>query len=362
MKEKSSLWLKRALSIGVASATLATSVLMFASCGKKDDESTEPSENETTTVQAANVNPLTGESDYNASAVGKRPYAIVVENHPSARPQWGLCTPDIVIEGLVEGGISRMLWLYSDVDSIPDQVGPIRSARVDYVEMAAAYDAIYIHWGGATTSGISAYDKIKQLSVDDIDGISYEGKYFGRSSKRASRGSEHTGYTTGEMIKSAVSNFGYRTDLKDSYKNLYSFNATAASLAGGACNSIKTGFSDSYMHTFKYNADDGLYYNYMNTAEMVDADGKQMAVSNVFVLFADYSIVDSIGHVNYDLSAGTGYYVSNGTYMNIKWSKGNGGTEPLKFFDENGNALSVNTGKSWIGLVPTKMKSATVIA
>ncbi|MCR4925274.1 MAG: DUF3048 domain-containing protein [Clostridiales bacterium] len=363
MKENFSKWTKRALSIGLSASIMVASVAMFSACTKKSGEEPTSSDENSTTVQVASANnPLTGVSGFNQSAVGKRPYAIVVENHPSARPQWGLCTPDIVLEGLVEGGISRMLWLYADADSIPSKVGPVRSARVDYVESAAAFDAIYVHWGGATTEGMSAYDKIKQLGVNDIDGLSHSTVYFGRDSSRASRGSEHTGYTTQELIKKATTDFNYRTDLKDSYKNIFKFNSEKTALPDAACTNVKTGFSNDYMHTFKYNESDGLYYNYMNSNPMKDENGKQMAVENVLILFASYKVADSIGHVDYDLSGGTGYYISNGTYQQIKWQKGNGGTEPFKFFTQSGEQLSMNPGKFWMGLVPNGMKSATKLS
>ena len=80
-----------------------------------------------------NVNPLTGKADLSESAIGARPIAIMVENSPAARPQWGISTPDIVIEGVVEGGITRMMWIYADAEDIPNKVGPTRSARHDYV-------------------------------------------------------------------------------------------------------------------------------------------------------------------------------------------------------------------------------------
>ena len=39
-------------------------------------------------------NPLTGIEGYNEAAVGKRPIALVVENDPKARPQWGIDDPE----------------------------------------------------------------------------------------------------------------------------------------------------------------------------------------------------------------------------------------------------------------------------
>lgn len=54
--------------------------------------------------------------------------ALVVENAQAARPQWGINSPDIIVEGEVEGGETRMLWLFADYTSVPDKIGPMRSA------------------------------------------------------------------------------------------------------------------------------------------------------------------------------------------------------------------------------------------
>src|SRR5262249_16737537 len=56
-----------------------------------------------------------------------RPLAVMVENHPAARPQSGLSEADTVYEVLAEGGITRFLAIFR-VDNAP-VIGPIRSAR-----------------------------------------------------------------------------------------------------------------------------------------------------------------------------------------------------------------------------------------
>ena len=112
-------------------------------------------------------------------------------------------------EGVVEGGITRMMWLYADVTKMP-KVGPVRSARHDYVEIAQGMNAIYVHWGGSNL----AYNKIREIGMKDIDGLK-DGAYFKRDSSRSSRGTEHTGYTTGEYIAKAIANKKLTTKVKD---------------------------------------------------------------------------------------------------------------------------------------------------
>ena len=121
----------------------------------------------------AYTNPLTGEADYSPSKLSKRPVAVVVENHPQARPQWAIDTPDIIMEGEVEGGITRMLWIYVDYSDVPSKVGPVRSARPSYVRFSRFFDAVYIHWGGSHSRAgyVGGYDTIAAEGVDDLDGM-----------------------------------------------------------------------------------------------------------------------------------------------------------------------------------------------
>lgn len=336
---------------------------VFSACGKqektyeREEGSTQPPTTEAAPVVNAKVSPLTGLA-ISDDAAGKRPVAVMVENSPEARPQWGLSTPDIVIEGMVEGGITRMMWLYTDIADIP-KVGPTRSARHDYVELAEGFDAIYVHFGGSTY----AYNTIKKDGVNDIDGMT-AGSTFARDKSRKVS-TEHTAYTTGEKLQEAIAKKGYRTDARDSGVSTFVFAEEKQTLSGGTCSSVLAVFSGNYKHTFRYNADDGLYYNYMNKSEMKDANGKTMAVSNVLILYTKVSSVQgsSKGHVDWDLSGGTGVYVSNGTYQKINWSKGTSSTPtaPLKLTDENGAELKLNTGKMWIGFVPASNSSSTEI-
>ena len=175
---------------------LTLMVCTFAGCGGPEDKYEEdpnfvPQTTEPITEPGeeipANMNPLTGQLDLSESAQGARPIAIMVENQPVARPQWGITSPDLIIEGLAEGGITRMMWVYADANKIPDKVGPVRSARHDFVELAAGMNAIYAHWGGSdgkTLGKYMAYQAFDKFDVDNIDGTKYENTYFFRDTTR----------------------------------------------------------------------------------------------------------------------------------------------------------------------------------
>ena len=52
---------------------------------------------------------------------------------------------------------------------------------------------------------------------------------------------------------------------------------------------------------------------------------------------------------------GSGYYISGGRYVPIKWSR-IGDTSPFVFTDESGAVLQVTPGKSFISVAPSSIK------
>ena len=59
---------------------------------------------------------------------------MTINNHPQARPQSGIAQADVVYEMLAEGNVTRFLALFQS--EIPDKIGPIRSARDYFIDIA----------------------------------------------------------------------------------------------------------------------------------------------------------------------------------------------------------------------------------
>lgn len=314
-------------------------------CSAKGEPETTTQNTTTTTAPKPVVNPLTGEEGYSKNAVGKRPVAIVVENLKPARPQWGITSPDIIVEGEVEGGISRMLWLYADMNSVPEKVGPIRSARPSYIKFSELFDSVYIHWGGSHSkaSYTGGYETIKQDKVDDLDGMN-GGELFGRDNTR-STSSEHRGILNGKKISAAIDKKGYRTELDESKFSTLNFNSEISDMGTESAQKIDFKFSsrtDTRKFTYK---EDNLYHS-------TDWE-EDVAFENVVILMDDTTYIttpyksSTTTYLNYTLKSGTGYVASNGTKINIKWAVKDG---KLELTDESGKAVSLNPGKSYIGL------------
>lgn len=286
------------------------------------------------------LNPLTGVSDLDPNFENKRPVAIMINNLKQAQGvQCGLDAADIVYETEVEDGITRLMAVYKDVSKV-EKIGTIRSARYAYIDLAMGHNAIYCHHGQDPT-----YAK---PHLRDTDPYTIDTNNVG---KRLSNGlaSEHTLYTFGNNLWNALSKRG-NTEIKGSIKMWQDFagEEEKLTLSGGSANNVSVPFSGASKAAFTYDSYTGEYIRVANGVTLKDyATGKVTTVKNVFIIMTAISDYSDGYHRNVNLTSGSGYYVTNGTYTKINWSKGNASSS-LKFTNTDGTPLKVSAGSSWV--------------
>jgi hypothetical protein len=94
--------------------------------------------------------PLTGlEVAEDATAALKHPIIVTkIDNTSSSAPQVGLAEADLVVEELVEGGLTRLaVFFYSQV---PDDAGPVRSMRASDIGIVPSDHASVVTSGAAS--------------------------------------------------------------------------------------------------------------------------------------------------------------------------------------------------------------------
>ena len=297
-----------------------------------------------------NQNLLTGWGNLSEKAIGKRPVAVMINNVQAALPQYGISQADIIFVLPVEGDLTRLMALYADYSTMPD-ICAIRSCRYYYPAIAKGFDAFYVHWGIDQT--VTSY--VKGIQPDKYDGMSNDGGLFGRDSARRSAGYslEHTGCFKGTKFASVVDSSGDRVGLKDAKQGTAFQFADYGQLVkptDGTCNAVSIRFG-ACNSKLTYDAENNIYYKLMNGHKHVDGKtGEQLSFTNVLVLETSISVRDSIGHksLNWQGSGNSkGYYISNGAFQEIRWSQSSESSY-LKFYDENGNELEINRGKSYI--------------
>ncbi len=317
------------------------------------DLPTETSLAPTPTPAPAILNPLTGTPLANQNAVGQRPVAIMINNHKQALPQIGIGEADLIYEMQVEGGITRLMAVFADVSAIPE-IGSVRSARHDYIDLAGGLDAIYVHIGASNLANA----QFSKQKTAHIDLHVYPQAYWRDQEWRKQRGYEHSVKTTGSRLQQAIATSKYRTTIREGQGTAFSFRSEDdfAPAAGDAATTVAVPYSTYVTATFAYHQETGLYSKGQFNAEHLDmATGQPLQFRNIFLIMTKVTIVDSNGHKDARLEKGNGYYISGGQWQAINWQKG-ATNDPFVFTDKSGNTLQVNCGKSYIGIVSDQRK------
>lgn len=289
-----------------------------------------------------------------------RPVAVMINNAKIALPQSGLTNADIIYEAVTEGGVTRLMALYSDIDSI-ERVGPVRSARDQFIEMMLPLNAIYVHIGTSS----SAERMLNFYSYQDIDGIYLGFLAFEYDSNLAKvKSAEHCWFTNKDLIKAGIEKTGITT--KNSFYPAFEFveyGKSPRKLSGAVANTVSFSYSDYADVSFAYDESSGKYMKSAFGAPHMDADTNlQLSFDNVFVIVANVGIQEENGVLpDFDLSAGKGYYFNGGKCEEITWQKGNP-EDPLLLFDKHGDILQVNTGKSYVGILGSDRQNTLVIS
>ncbi len=126
-----------------AAAALAAVWLVASGCGGSSAK-TQPTPTPTPTRPAAALrSPFTGKRVASLGPV----LAVKIDNIAAARPPTGLTHADIVYVLPVEGGLSRLLAVFSS--HFPSVIGPVRSAREEDLELLRAFGRPAFAYSGA---------------------------------------------------------------------------------------------------------------------------------------------------------------------------------------------------------------------
>jgi hypothetical protein len=301
------------------------------------------------------VNRLSGLPLADESVIDNRPVAVVHNNshNPGGRqhalPMHGIGQADIIYETLAEGSITRMLAIYQDLSGIP-KIGAVRSARSYFVELALAYDAVFVHVGGSP----QAIRDIRNWRADVFNAMNQPSTHFWRdSSDRPGVSSEHTLFTSGERLLELFGRLSRQTVAED-HDNGLRFNAERFT-EGSPAVSVRVPFTGNKSTSFAFDEDDGLYYVEQYNDKFIDGiTGEQIAVTNLLVIKTAVSVIpgDAEGRRTIDLqSGGQGYYAAGGQVVPITWSR-EAHDAPFRYSDDAGNPLELLPGKTYVCIIP----------
>ncbi|MGI5888297.1 MAG: DUF3048 domain-containing protein [Oscillospiraceae bacterium] len=347
--------MKKTISIILA---VILAAVMFAGCqasstGETNSISSISTESSVVDIPDDNLNYLTGTYDLADDMVNKRPIAVSVNNIKASWPSYGTSQADILYEMETEGGIPRYMALFSDISDV-EQIGSVRSLRDQFIQLVYPFNAVICHIG----TSIFADDVLSSLGLWTLNGYYNNSFIFVDQSRVGSYATEHTKFTSGERIYTALEDEGIDLTYQftDTAFNFVDPEETVVPSTGEAI-SVTWDFSDSYDGDFRYNETTGKYEKWECGVQQIDAGNNEpLAFENVFLILAPIGYKSGSYLINLDLSTGgTAYYFSEGHYQLCNWTK-NGGdfSSNFTFTDAlTGSEIQVNPGQSYVAVIRT---------
>ena len=126
-------------------------------------------------------------------------------------------------------------------------------------------------------------------------------------------------------------------------KSVYSFDATKIELPFEHNGSYLE--YDEESQTYKY-------FEY-GKPHLDGATGEQLSFKNLLIQYCTFNQLDDQGYMIFNcLDAGKdAYYITNGKAIPCTWNKLQD-TEQTRYYDKEGNEITINTGKTYVALVP----------
>lgn len=300
----------------------------------------------------------------------QRPVAIMVDNEKTALPHYGLTEADIVYEimnSTKNDRITRFMAIVKDWGSIT-QFGSIRSTRPTNFMLAAEWNAVLLHDGGPFF--------IDTWLAKDYT-ANFSGGFARFSNGKATEFTEYITYDeytntdknkTYDGLKQRFENSHYSTTYNKYYEGPhFQFASEEQDFSGRsdskAANVIELPFPHN-KSTLKYNEETGTYdYSEYGTAHLDPLhDDAQLTFENVILQDTTFSDLGE-GYMIYNAidSGRNGYYITNGQAIEITWTKKDESGLTVYYDKSTGKEIQLNTGKTYISLIPSDTWKQVVI-
>jgi hypothetical protein len=297
----------------------------------------------------ADVNPLTGLPVADPNKLNRRPILAKVSNYPPVgRPHAGLSYADIVFEYYIGEYTNRFLALYYSQDT--PKSWPLRSGRLVDPQLTNMYGGLLVYGNADPRVEIVIARELGNRAISF--NIASCPAVCGKATHSATGVYVDTAATTQWAIQQGVNND--RPDL-----NGMVFDPRVPSNAKDA---VKLGVE--YIRwdrgEWRYDPESQQYLRWIEawdgtkTYPMIplidEVNGKQLAFSNVIILFATYIEYNATLHdiLIWDNTAGQrAVFFRDGVMQEGTWQT-IGHDRPIRFSDTAGRPMALKPGNSWI--------------
>ena len=286
----------------------------------------------------------------------QRPIAAMVDNESIALPHYGTSEAEVVYElmnSTKNDRITRLMCVVKDWGAI-EQLGSIRSTRPTNIMLAAEWNAVLCHDGGPYYN-------------DQYFSQPWSAHFSGTFSRiNNGKASEFTEYIVNGDLDNNFDSYAGRAGYETTYNEYANEGSHFNFVPYGEEIELDEKYSRSYQ-AFKvslpfthngsqliYNPETKMYEYYEYGDRHEDAeDDEPLAFKNVLLQCCSFAQLDENGYLIYNCigSGQNAWYLTNGIAKDVTWVK-TSETDVTRFYDETGEELQINTGKTYIGLIP----------
>ena len=273
----------------------------------------------------------------------RHPIAVMIDDLSAARPQSGLQSASIVWHAPAEGGIPRYMAIFAD--TLPEDVGPVRSSRQYYIAWAAEWKAVYVHAGGSPQALATLREKGRGQYVYNADEFRYN-RYFRRIPERFAPHNLYSNLVNLRKLSAAVGAKPGPMEAK------WKFAPDAPLEERPVGGSITVSYPANTI-TYKYNREANTYRRSVSVegTQHDASNGKRIAPKNVIVMLMDFHPLNDGSHKNRQeaqfIGEGRAFVFTNGKRIKGTWQK-NKITGPTRFFDADGKPVTLTVGQTFV--------------
>lgn len=295
-------------------------------------------ETTTTTIPIVRA-PLTGAAAPDETVLERPAMVVKIDNHPRARPQWGLNQADIVFEENVEQ-LTRFAAVFHSQGS--DPVGPIRSGRMQDINLLGSFNKPLFVWSGGNQK-VTAEVR-KSWLVDLSHSVANErGGYRRETSRNAPH--DLVAETTKLWLlappdaRPPLPQFEYRADTEAVTTNSKPAGAVKISMDG-----VKVMWEWSPdLLTFVRSQDDKPH---------VDMQDVRINAQNVVVISVIYTKILT-SPVAKSIGSGEAWVYTAGVLVQGTWERLDP-QKPFTFKDTSGAVIKLSPGRTWVEVIRAK--------
>jgi Protein of unknown function (DUF3048) N-terminal domain/Protein of unknown function (DUF3048) C-terminal domain len=295
------------------------------------------------------VNPLTG---LRAEALPNRVVQFSIDN-VDAIPQSGLSKADIIFEMPAEGGLTRLQALF--YGETPDVVGPIRSARPYFIDVAREYKAVFVHHGAS----VAGNEYLNTGVVKDVSPLYNDGVFY-RSNTRVAPHNSMLHYADlweairdrGLDVLQEIRTFTFEPEaMKETDMDQEGEETVEPTVTTITVDNPYT------LVEYKYIQESNLYEHYVDGELYIDAENDaSITESNILIQYVKSAITEDGKTLRIDMTAGgKALLFTGGKMVEGTWSRADLDS-PTVFTDNEGKEFVLTRGKTWVHVIDQNSK------